>query len=29
MAINLKALNIGLGKGKAADKAPPSKAPAK
>jgi twitching motility protein PilJ len=29
MAINLKALNIGLGKGKGADKAPPSKAPAK
>ena len=29
MAINLKALNIGLGKGKDADKAPPSKAPAK
>ena len=29
MAINLKALNIGLGKGKAADKARRSKAPAK
>jgi twitching motility protein PilJ len=29
MAINLKALNIGLGKGKGPDKSPPSKAPAK
>jgi len=29
MAINLKALNIGLGKGKGADKSPPSRAPAK
>lgn len=29
MAINLKALNIGLGKGKGADKSPPSKAPAR
>jgi twitching motility protein PilJ len=29
MAINLKALNIGLGKGKGAEKAPPSRTPAK